>query len=144
MSLPIPLYLDAVERFGTPVTSLSDGRVRFVDPAWPRLNIQVTPLAGGFVTWLHKDIREEAAALFSAAAIADAPVSAVRGFVPRHTQWSPHLPVSLHTWGIALDVILHQGTLRDYPAFVRVFKDAGWSWGGDRLVPEDCHLQRAI
>jgi len=54
--------------------------------------------------------------------------------VGRHMLWDPSRPLSVHSWGAALDFDAHwngygsQGDIN--PAFVRIMEEHGFVWGG--------------
>jgi hypothetical protein len=53
--------------------------------------------------------------------------------------------MSLHSWGIAIDLNAAWNGYRKKPAlsagFVKCFKDAGFDWGGDWKTPDGMHFQ---
>jgi hypothetical protein len=74
-------------------------------------------------------------------------------FVPRHKMWDTARDPSTHSWGAAVDFDPHDNPcggvrsdgspslMRQHPAFVQTFKDAGWTWGGDWSLKDDMHFQ---
>jgi hypothetical protein len=136
-------------------SELGGGRIA-LDPKWAADNICSVRLHTGKVVKLHKLVGAEFARLFEEACKASGytPTS-VQTFVPRHTLWNPEKSLSLHSWGIAIDFTPSENTmggtdgkggpskLRQFPAFVEVFKKAGWTWGGDWKMKDDMHFQRA-
>lgn len=128
-----------------------------IDPEWARQNITSVKLHDNKVRWLHKLVAAEFKALYEKAVKESGyhPVS-VQTYVPRHTLWNPAKPLSMHSWGIAIDfdpshnrmggtdVDTHgPSKLRKHPRFVEVFTDAGWEWGGSWRMKDDMHFQRA-
>ena len=128
-----------------------------IDPEWARQNITTVKLHDGKVRWLHKLVAAEFKALYEKAVTESGyhPTS-VQTYVPRHTLWNPDKPLSMHSWGIAIDFDPQHnrmgGTdgathgpskLRKHPRFIEVFKEAGWTWGGDFRMKDDMHFQRA-
>jgi hypothetical protein len=67
-------------------------------------------------------------------------------FVPRFIERNPTNSISLHTWGIAIDINagenpVNRGNHQD-PQVVQIFKKWGFVWGGDWSSPEDpMHFQ---
>ena len=67
-------------------------------------------------------------------------------YVPRFIERNPNNSISLHTWGIAIDINafengLHQQSRQD-PRVVQIFKKWGFTWGGDWTSPKDpMHFQ---
>ena len=53
--------------------------------------------------------------------------------------------LSVHSWGVALDINPHLGPMgepsRQPDVIVKAFKDRGFEWGGDWKVPDGMHLQ---
>jgi hypothetical protein len=136
-------------------TEAAGGRID-IDPAWTTANIGVYTLHTGRIVKMHKLAGAEFVRLYHAACLASGytPTS-VQTFVPRHTLWDPSKPLSLHSWGIAVDFDPASNTMsgtdghggpslmRQHPAFVKVFTDAGWTWGGNWDMKDDMHFQRA-
>jgi hypothetical protein len=67
-------------------------------------------------------------------------------YVPRFIERNPHNSISLHTWGIAIDInagsnpVNHAST--QDPRVVQIFKKWGYTWGGDWSSPKDpMHFQ---
>lgn len=71
----------------------------------------------------------------------------IGGFVPRHQRNDPALPLSTHSWGIAVDFNWDTNPMKkpftsDLPSnFITTFKDMGWVWGGDFSIPDPMHFQ---
>jgi D-alanyl-D-alanine carboxypeptidase len=67
-------------------------------------------------------------------------------FVPRFIERNPDNSISLHTWGIAIDINaaqnpVNRGNHQD-PRVVAIFKKWGFVWGGDWSSPNDpMHFQ---
>lgn len=135
---------------------LSNGAIE-IDKEWARQNITSVKLWDNKTRWMHKLIAAEFAALYKAACEASNyhPTS-VQTYVPRHTLWNPDKPLSMHSWGIAVDfdpqrnrmggtdgVTKGLSMLRKHPEFIKVFTDAGWTWGGAWNMKDDMHFQRA-
>jgi hypothetical protein len=138
-----------------PYTEGERGRVN-VAPAWVRDHIVAVELHTGKRVRLHRLVADEFAEAFRLACEASGYTPAsVQTYVPRHTLWDRAKPLSLHSWGIAIDFdpSLNRmgGTatgggpsmLRQHPEFIEVFKSYGWTWGGDWRMRDDMHIQRA-
>ncbi|EYB68942.1 hypothetical protein DEIPH_ctg013orf0051 [Deinococcus phoenicis] len=69
-------------------------------------------------------------------------------FVPRHMLWNPANALSVHAWGLALDLdaawnaygIPHDRMQIDRDV-VRVFEECGWTWGGRWSESDGMHFQ---
>ena len=154
---PIPRGRAGVEKvYGRfDYQELTNGRIA-IDANWSAENIQVFRLHTGRSIKLHRLVGAEFVRLFEQACRASGYTpESVQTWVPRHTLWDPKASLSLHSWGIAVDFNPSENTmggtdgkggaskLRQHPAFVDVFKKAGWTWGGDWNMKEDMHFQRA-
>ena len=111
-----------------------------IDRAWARKNIVRTVFHTGQKTWCHRLIAEELKRLYKTACEESGYTpESIWSFVPRHMRWDNSKPLSRHSWGIAFDIDpklnginKRSGTpLHEHPRWVEVFKEAGWSWGGD-------------
>ena len=66
-------------------------------------------------------------------------------YVPRFIERDPHHPISLHTWGIAIDMDAAtnyrgiRGTMD--PRVVAIFKRWGFRWGGDWTYTDPMHFE---
>lgn len=128
-----------------------------IDPEWARSNIRMVRLHDNKVRWMHRLVAEEFTALYKKACeVSGYTPKQAQTYVPRHTLWNPSKPLSMHSWGIAVDFdpqrnrmggtdgVTHgPSMLRKHPEFVKVFEDAGWEWGGRWRMQDDMHFQRA-
>lgn len=130
-----------------------------IDKAWSRKNIVGVYLHTGKRVWLHRLVADEFRRLFEKACAASGYTPERIGtWVARHILWNPEKALSTHSWGIAVDfdsrlnrygVPVLETKLGQHPAFVEVFEDAGWVWGGrwgDPDTGRGCdamHFQRA-
>lgn len=68
-------------------------------------------------------------------------------FFPRHINWDINMPLSRHSWGIAIDInpsANQTGTSGNVnPAIVEIFEKNGFAWGGRWLVPDPMHFEIA-
>jgi hypothetical protein len=68
-------------------------------------------------------------------------------YVPRFIASDPSNPVSLHTWGIAIDLNVpgnQRGTVGEIdPRIVSIFKSWGFAWGGDWGYTDPMHFELA-
>jgi hypothetical protein len=66
-------------------------------------------------------------------------------YVPRFIERNPSQPISLHTWGIAIDLDAAtngrggKGTMD--PRVVQIFKQWGFRWGGDWSYTDPMHFE---
>lgn len=125
------------------------GRGITIKGSWVAENIVSVALHTGQKVRMHKLAAEEFARLFKEAcqAAGEAPKS-VQTFVPRVTAQKT---LSLHSWGIAVDFDPSRNPVGGKnswmrtaagQAFVKVFEDAGWTWGGRWSFKDDMHFQR--
>lgn len=151
---PIPTGRDGVKAvygdFG--YSEGKDGRI-VITPPWVEANIVMCQLHTGGQVRIHKLVAAEFVGLFKDACAASGYTpKSVQTFVPRHTLWNPAKPLSLHSWGIAVDFDPSSNPMGGVRSmlrtpqgqiFVQVFRDAGWTWGGDWAMRDDMHFQRA-
>ncbi len=68
-------------------------------------------------------------------------------YVPRFIGRDPNQGLSLHTWGIAVDLNVsgnHRGTVGEIDRrVVRIFKKWGFAWGGDWEWTDPMHFELA-
>lgn len=70
-------------------------------------------------------------------------------WVPRHKSWNPKRGLSLHTWGIAVDLNAKENPMgKPGPMnrlIVQCFERRGWTWGGHWFGSscDPMHFQRA-
>ncbi len=115
-----------------------DGGDIHPDPAWSQNNITDVELHTGQTVRFHTLVAAELRQLYQAACEAGGwtPKGRPQTYVPRHINHDASKPLSFHSWGIALDLDptdnprQGQGTVELHPAFIKVFEDAGWTWGG--------------
>ncbi|MBW3647851.1 MAG: M15 family metallopeptidase, partial [Actinobacteria bacterium] len=68
-------------------------------------------------------------------------------YVPRFIESNPENSISLHTWGIAIDMDAAtnyrgiRGTM--HPEIVNIFKRWGFRWGGDWAYTDPMHFELA-
>ena len=123
-----------------------------IDPSWARKNIVKVEFHTGQKTWCHAGIADELKSLYKKACSESGYTpESIWSFVPRHMRWDSSRPLSRHSWGIAFDVDpalngvnKRSGTpLHKHPRWVEVFKEAGWSWGGDwKSFCDPMHFER--
>ena len=153
MSYPeIPhTYVDLERIFGAfSYTEIAGSADITVDPKWIRTNIVGVELEGYHKTiWLHKLLQSALQDAWNGAITAcpDYAVCRVASLSTRHKLHNVNKPLSMHSWGIAIDInpaTNAYGTQGDIPAeFVQAFKDVGFSWGGDWKTPDPMHFQYA-
>jgi hypothetical protein len=124
-----------------------------VDRGWVARHIVTVKDLPGYVgksVLLHALVVDGTRAALEAAVAArpDYAIRRMAGFVPRHKLHDPNKPLSLHSWGICLDVNSDTnayGTVGDIPPeFVKAFEDVGFLWGGHfKGRRDDMHFQCA-
>lgn len=130
---------------------LSRGAVD-VDDTWERDNIVTLRRLPGIrpPVQLHRLIAPHFEATLHAAQLAllkPYPIQLIGGYVPRHQRNDPKLPLSTHSWGIAVDFNWDKNPMKrplttNMPdAFVKAFTDRGWVWGGKFSTPDPMHFQ---
>jgi hypothetical protein len=119
------------------------------DPAWVHANIrtETVPILGA-VTCHRLMFHQLRAALQEVVARGLASkIHTYDGcFVPRFIERNPSNSISLHTWGIAIDINAAEnpvnGAMHQDPRVVAIFKKWGFVWGGDWSSPHDpMHFQ---
>lgn len=69
-------------------------------------------------------------------------------FVPRHIDWDPAMPLSMHAWGLAVDLGVSQNALGAEPTMdpqvVEVFEAHGFVWGGRWSRPDGMHFELRV
>jgi hypothetical protein len=67
------------------------------------------------------------------------------GFCPRHILWNHSKPLSLHSWGIAIDLnpikYPYGSTLKPRNDVIDIFTANGFSWGGYWQTKDPMHLE---
>jgi len=125
------------------------GRGITIKGDWVAKNIVSVRLHTGQSVRLHRLAAAEFAKVFEeACAAAGQTPKSVQTFVPRVTAQKT---LSLHSWGIAVDFDPSKNPcggrnswMRSEAGqrFVKVFEDAGWTWGGRWSFKDDMHFQR--
>lgn len=66
-------------------------------------------------------------------------------WVPRHIDWNPAKALSMHAWGLAVDINSHDNWLGQTPQMdpriVEIFEKWGFSWGGRWSRPDGMHFE---
>jgi len=140
----------AAEAFGAfSYRYFPDGTIQ-PDAAWVRENIQTATLPiMGQVTCHRLMIPQLRGALQDVvdAGLASALNTYDGCYVPRFIERNPENSISLHTWGIAIDMDAAtnyrgiSGTM--HPEVVDIFKGWGFRWGGDWTHTDPMHFELA-
>ena len=117
---------------------LSNGRVR-LDKTWAKNNIVKINIPLFWKDyWVHKSIVNPLCS-----ALRELDNENFRKYLktfdgcynPRHINSDIKRPLSLHTWGIAIDINASTNPIghvsNQHPFVVKTFKKWGWAWGGD-------------
>lgn len=69
-------------------------------------------------------------------------------WVPRHIDWDPAMPLSMHAWGLAVDLGVSANALgaepKMDPRIVEVFEAHGFVWGGRWARPDGMHFELRV
>jgi len=120
------------------------GRSVDIDDDWEDLNIRSFTLHTGQRRRLHRLVGAEFVELFERACeLSGYTPKSVQTYNPRRIKPDRRSPLSMHSWGIAVDFDpnlnrwggkLKNGArcpLAKHPEFLQVFRDAGWTCGAD-------------
>lgn len=130
-------------------TELGDGMI-VIDPAWVQRWIVRVELPRVGATRVHRLMAPQ---LFAALAEIEAagllghfkPEQFGGGWVPRHIDWNPSKPLSMHAWGLAIDFNTHDNWLGETPQMDRrivdIFERWGFAWGGHWSRPDGMHFE---
>jgi hypothetical protein len=68
-------------------------------------------------------------------------------YVARRQMWNASLPISMHAWGLAIDLNVRENPYgkrpRQDPGLVAIFERWGFAWGGRWSPPDGMHFQLA-
>lgn len=66
-------------------------------------------------------------------------------WMPRHIDWDPRKPISMHAWGLAIDINSHENWIGQVPKMdmriVEIFERWGFEWGGRWARPDGMHFE---
>lgn len=66
-------------------------------------------------------------------------------WTPRHILFNPRRPLSMHAWGLAIDLNVSTNQYGAEPTLdpriVEIFKRWGFAWGGDWSTPDGMHFE---
>ena len=120
-----------------------------VNPRWISANIVAVPLVGDQKARLHRAVASNFQETYARAVeVSDYTPKSVQTFVTRHIGRDESKPLSLHSFGLAVDFDPQKNPMggrnsilsADHP-FVQVFKRAGWIWGGDWGIKDNMHFE---
>jgi hypothetical protein len=130
-------------------TSLGDGMIR-IDPDWVARWITTVELPRVGTVQVHRVMAPQLLAAMNEveqAGLGDhwIPSQFGGGWVPRHIDWSPTRPLSMHAWGLAVDFNTQDNWLGQRPQMdlriVRIFEKWGFEWGGWWSRPDGMHFE---
>jgi hypothetical protein len=121
-----------------------------VDASWRKKHIVRVHLHDGKSVLINRLIAAEFVETYKTACeVSGYTPKSVQTFVQRHKMWDVKRDLSTHTWAVAVDFdpTLNgwgnkDSKLHKHMAFVQVWKDAGWQWGGDWKSCDPMHFQR--
>jgi hypothetical protein len=127
-----------------------DGMIQ-IDPAWVRRNIASAevPVFGGHVVCHRLLIPQLRGALQE---VVDRGLDHLIDprqyggcWVPRHIDFNPSKPLSMHSWGLAVDFNVSTNQLgappQMDPRIVEIFESWGFVWGGRWRRPDGMHFE---
>jgi hypothetical protein len=132
-------------------TSIGDGMIQ-IDRAWVSRWIAPVEIPGIATTWCHRTMIPQLRA-----ALAEIQAAGLYGhfekdqfggcYVPRHIDWNPSKPLSMHAWGLAIDFNTRDNWLGQTPMMdmriVHIFEKWGFEWGGRWSRPDGMHFELA-
>ncbi len=113
----------------------TSGRIR-VPPEWIQENIATVQIPGLGLVQCHKLLAPVLVNVFTLLQAQGLTTGLKYDgcFVPRHKMWDPSKDLSVHSWGIAIDLNAAQnqvGTAGKFdPQLIRIFAEHGFYWGG--------------
>lgn len=123
------------------------------DPLWEHDNLVVIRNAAGTGcnVQIHRLLAQHfEGTLKEAIGATGYKIKQLGGYCARHQRNDPALPLSLHSYGIAVDINwatnpMSRKLITDMPdEFVHIFEDSGWNWGGRWKFPDAMHFQYAL
>lgn len=129
-------------------TSHSNGSITVLDD-WAKTHIVKVKL-GNSTLWCHKLIKHELIEVYDELQRFqlehEFDISNGGGcYVPRHKSWNSKRGLSLHSWGIAVDLnpklYPYGSKQRPSAALILAFEKHGFRWGGDWRTPDPMHFE---
>jgi hypothetical protein len=130
-------------------TDLGDGMI-VIDPAWVQRWIVTVDLPGLGRTRCHRTMVPQLFAALEEIQQAGLyehlrPEQFAGCHVPRHIDWNPSKPLSMHAWGLAIDFNSIDNALGRTPLMdrriVAIFEKWGFEWGGWWSRPDGMHFE---
>lgn len=129
-------------------TNIGIGRIK-IDPEWQGKNIKL--LSFGFhKVWIHYLLFPQVAYIFGkiyAEHLQDElDLQGGGGFCARYQNWVEDNPLSLHSWGIAIDLNPNKYPFNSdknpHSRIIEIFEEGGFFWGGNfKTVKDPMHFQ---
>lgn len=128
--------------------SRSDGSIKITDD-WAKENITKLKL-GKWTLWCHKAIVPQLKKVYEIldkqGLTDEFDLSHGGGcYVPRHKSWNPRRGLSLHSWGIAIDInpklYPYGSASKPSDELISAFEKCGFAWGGDWRTPDPMHFE---
>ena len=129
-------------------TEIGNGRIR-IDSNWQNINIKLLHMYDQKI-WIHRlmipQIGYVIAKLYAEDLHDELDLQGGGGFCARHQNWKESTPLSLHAYGVAIDLNPNKYPYGDdkqpHPRLIEIFKEGGMFWGGDfKTVNDNMHFQ---
>lgn len=132
-------------RFSYIETQPPTGAIINVDRKWQR-NIVPIDFAGKKI-WGHRAVKDSLESIWTQWTALRHPYKVIFSgcYNPRHQMNNPKKPLSIHSWGAAIDLNAQTnlpGKPGDLPdELVSLFENEGWNWGGRWKAKDAMHFQ---
>lgn len=128
-----------------------------IDEAWQKANLAIVELPGVGKFKVHAEVITNFERVFDLIwertdghpekwiEVAEVRGAIAGAWSPRHTLHKIDRPLSLHSWGIAIDLNVARNGYgqpsHQPPEMIEAFRMAGFRWGGDFRVPDPMHFE---
>ena len=147
-----------IHTFGNPIIERCSSGWCVGNPRWEAANLEDVILPGGWLDVLydgiavrvHERIAYSMYEVINQVYIAcpQYTVTEIYGYSPRCKMGDPNRPLSMHAFGLAVDVNWSRnplgGECADFPsAFIDAFQETGFEWGGSWGIRDLHHFELA-